>query len=200
MSQVVLNVEKNRITGSSNARRARNSGYIPGVLYGKEIQSEAISIPAKALRDAMSTEAGHNVLLDLRIDDKSHNAIIKEVQVHKLKRIVTHVDIMVVSQDQEITAVVPLNLIGEPHELTRAGGRLNQTLREVTVKAIATKIPNTVEYDITHLQVGEHVKVEDIVGIEGVTIETEPEVIIAVGELPRGATVTAENEQASADQ
>jgi large subunit ribosomal protein L25 len=199
MAQVILNVEKDRSTGSSNARRARNNGIIPGVLYGKGIEPESISIAAKDLRDALSTDAGHNVLLELRIDDKSHSAIIKEVQVHKVKRNVTHVDIMVVSTDQEITAVVPLSLVGEPHELTRAGGRLTQTLREVTVKAVATKIPNAVEYDITHMHVGDHIKVADIIEIEGVVIETEPDIIVAVGELPRGAVATESAEQPPAN-
>ncbi len=193
MSQVLLKVEDKRKTGTSNANRQRNSGTIPGVLYGKNIDSVPISIAAKDLRDALNTEAGHNVLLEVKLGKQSHSAIIKEVQVHKLKRNVTHVDIMVVTADQEITAEVPIILIGDPHELTRAGGRLNQTLREVTLRAVATKIPNAVELDITHMQVGDHYKISDIKTIDGVVIETDSEVIVAVGELPRGATVTTES-------
>ena len=92
MSQVTLNAETGRTTGTGPSRRSRLDGKIPAVVYGAGKPSVAITVDRAELRRAMTTEAGSNALVSLVVDGEPEVTLVREVQRHPVRREVTHVD------------------------------------------------------------------------------------------------------------
>ncbi len=190
MPEITLPAEAGRTTGSRPSGRLRATGKIPGVVYGHGTHPVPVAVDGRALRSALTTEAGLNALLDLQVDGTSYLTIARDVQRDPVRGTVLHVDFQIVRRDEVISADVPVHLVGEPEELHRADGVVDHQLFTLTVHATPGRIPNVVEVDISDLDVGDTVRVGDLRLPEGVTTEVDPEAPIVVGQPPQ---VTAED-------
>ena len=162
MPEIALAAESGRVTGSRSSSRLRHSGRIPGVVYGHGTDPLSISIEARALRNALSTDAGLNALLEIQVDGAKHLTLAKAIQRHPVRNTVLHVDFQIVRRDEIMTVDVPINLIGEAVELHRAEGIVDQQLHALTLQTTPDKIPTHLEVDITNLLVGDTIRVSDI--------------------------------------
>jgi large subunit ribosomal protein L25 len=196
MEKVKLVVQQREATGSRAARRLRREGRIPGVLYGHGKPAVHLSVEPSALREALSTDAGTHAVLEVVFEDqkKVHRAIIKEMELDRVKHTVTHVDLEEVRLDQVVEAKVEIRYEGTAAG-TKLGGILDESLREVTVKGLVTEIPQSLTLDITELGVGDTLHVSDIVPPEGIEVLDEPELLLCSILLPRAAEVAEEAEE-----
>lgn len=171
--------------GSANVRRLRRAGFIPGVLYGKG-QARAIAVGERNLRDALTTASGLHAIVDVVIEGQTsaHHAILKEYQQHPVKGTITHVDFHEIRLDQPIQTTVSVQLAGESVG-ARAGGQIQQLTYEVHLEALPTSIPEHVEADVTNLEIGDILRIEDLPAIEGVTFLDEPQTVLASCVEPR---------------
>ncbi|MHB1502455.1 MAG: 50S ribosomal protein L25 [Acidimicrobiales bacterium] len=185
MADITLLAEADRPTGSRPTRRLRAAGRIPGVVYGGGVDPLPVSVSGRDLREALSTDAGLNALLSLRVGGQSFVAMARELQHHPVRGTVIHVDFQVVDRDRPITAEIPVSLVGEPVELHRADGLLDQQLFSLTVSAKPADLPHQIEVDVSTLGVGDSLRVGDIPLPAGVTAEAEPDVLVAIGQPPR---------------
>lgn len=185
MPEVSLVAEVGRPTGSSAAGRLRAEGKIPGVVYGHGNEPVPIAVEARALRSALSSDAGLNVLLNLDLGGRRELAITKDIQRDPVRHVVTHVDFLIVRRDEIITADVPVVLMGEANELQRAGGVLAQDLNALTVHARPGSIPAHIEVDVSGMTVGDTIRVGDLTLPEGVSTDADPEVLVVVGQPPQ---------------
>jgi len=184
--------------GSRNARRLRREGLIPGVLYGKG-HARAIVIGERDLRIALTGTSGLHAIVDVVIEGQTtpHHAVLKEYQQHPLRGTLTHVDFHEVRLDQAIQAVVVVSLIGEAPG-SKLGGVVQQVSRELRVEALPGLIPEHIDADLSGLDVGDILRLEDIDAIEGVAFLDDPHgTVIATCTLPRGLT---EDEEAEEDE
>jgi large subunit ribosomal protein L25 len=173
--------------GSRNARRLRREGLIPGVLYGKG-HARAIVVGERDLRVALTGASGLHAIVDVVIEGQKtpHHAVLKEYQQHPLRGTLTHVDFHEVRLDQTIQAVVVVSLIGEAPG-SKVGGVVQQVSRELRVEALPGAIPEHIDADLSGLDVGDILRLEDIDAIEGVAFLDDPhETVIATCTLPRG--------------
>ena len=180
-------------TGSRNARRLRRQGLIPGVLYGKG-HTRAIVVGERDLRVALTGASGLHAIVDVVIEGQKtpHHAVLKEYQQHPLRGTLTHVDFHEVRLDQAIQAVVVVSLTGEAPG-SKVGGVLQQVSRELRVEALPGSIPEHIDADVSGLDVGDILRLEDIDAIEGVAFLDDPhETVIATCTLPRGLTEAEE--------
>jgi len=180
-------------TGSRNARRLRRQGLIPGVLYGKG-HARAIVVGERDLRIALTGASGLHAIVDVVIEGQKtpHHAVLKEYQQHPLRGTLTHVDFHEVRLDQAIQAVVVVSLTGEAPG-SKVGGVLQQVSRELRVEALPGSIPEHIDADISGLDVGDILRLEDIDAIEGVAFLDDPHgTVIATCTLPRGLTEAEE--------
>lgn len=185
MPEIRLAAEQGRPTGTSAARRLRNEGKIPGVVYGHGTDPLPIAVEGRALRSALTTEAGLNALLELEFDGQSHLTLAREIQRHPVRHTVTHVDFVIVRRDEVISAEVPITLVGEAAEVHREDGVVAHELFTLTVQSTPANIPNSIEVDISELKVGDTIRVGDLKLPNGVATDVDPEAPIVVGQPPQ---------------
>jgi large subunit ribosomal protein L25 len=191
-----LVAETRDVVGSRPTRRLRTSGRIPAVVYGDGVGPLAVSVEARMLRHALSTAAGLNAVLSVRVGSEEYTAMAREIQRHPVRGTVTHVDFQVVDPDQPVSADVTVVLTGEPIDLQHQDGVLDQQLFSISVRAKPSEIPQHFEVDISSLVVGSAVRISDVTVPAGVEIDLDPETIIAAGQAPRVVREEGEGEGA----
>jgi large subunit ribosomal protein L25 len=177
--QLLLHAETGRPEGTRASRRLRREGRVPAVVYGLESDPVAVSVPWPELRAALTTDAGVNVLITLDIDGTEQLSIVKDLQRHPVRRDVIHVDFMRVTADQQIEVEIPLTLVGEALEVTRADGMVDQSLYALTVSAKPADVPDEIIVDISEMVLGDSIRVGDLVLPDGVTTLVDPEDSVA---------------------
>lgn len=185
MAEIPLVAEPRAEQGSSASRRLRHAGRVPGVLYGHGTTPVPLSVDARQLRVALSSEAGANALFDLEIGGATHLAIARELQHHPVRRSVSHVDFQVVRRDEVVPADVPVALTGEALAVTRAGGTLEHLLVTLALRAKPADIPTSVEVDISGLSIGDTLRLGDMALPAGVECDADPETVVVVALAPR---------------
>jgi large subunit ribosomal protein L25 len=198
-TETTLVAESRKESGTRPARRLRSEGRIPGVVYGNGVGPLAVSVEARQFRHALSTPAGLNAVLAVKVDGEEYTAMAREIQRHPLRGTVTHVDFQVVDPDRPVSAEVPVALVGEPVELHHQDGVLDQQLFAITVRAKPSEIPQNFEVDISGIVVGSAVRIADLTIPPGVEIDLDPETVIAAGQPPRVVREEGEAEAVEAE-
>ncbi len=183
--QLLLNATLGRTEGTRASRRLRREGRIPAVVYGLDNDPVSVSVAWPDLRLALNTDAGINALITLDIEGEQQLSIVKDLQRHPVRRDVIHVDFLRVTTDQEIEVDVPLVLIGEALEVTRANGMVDQTLYTLTVSAKPADVPDEIEVDISELTLGDSIKVGEVTLPPGVVTSTDPDDSVATSLVTR---------------
>ncbi len=180
-----LNVNSRSAGGSRAARRLRRSGRVPGVVYGGEGEAVGFDADARELRVAL---AGTGAVLDLSVDGgRATPVVLKEAQRHPLLGETTHVDLLRVKLDEEISATVPLELTGvDDAPGVKEGGVLEQITRELNVQALPTAIPEAIVHAVGELEIGETILLSAVAVPEGVTfLDDLEETTVATLSPPR---------------
>jgi len=183
--RVRLEVRERDDCGSRIARRLRREGFVPGVLYGSG-DPQPFYVGERELRRALGGSHGTHAILDVVLEGKKkeHHAVLKDYQLDPIRSSLVHVDLHEVRLDRPIQAQVAVELLGEAAGV-KLGGLLSQILREVTVEALPMAIPERFELDVSALEIGDGIKVAEIVAPDGVTILDDPEAVVASVVAPR---------------
>jgi large subunit ribosomal protein L25 len=175
MAEITVLAEAPRPIGSRASGRLRAAGRIPGVIYGHGRDPLPISVDARSLRAALTTDAGMNALLALQVGDETHLTLAREIQRHPVRSTVTHVDFLIVRRDEIVGAEVPINLTGEAREVAQNDGLIEQLVNSLAVRATPANIPSHIEVDISEMQIGDVIRVGDITLPPGVTTDLDPD-------------------------
>lgn len=199
-----LNVQVRNETGKGIARKLRAQGLVPGICYGEKLESPlSITLDPKALHKALDPEKKLNTVIDVTVDGGDTLAVmIKDFQVHPIRRDVIHVDFVAIDPDVEVEADVPILLTGKAKGLVE-GGRLHIVLRELRISAKPADVPAKIELDITPLEIGDVLHVSDVALPSGVETVDAPELAIVTMTAPEkeeapGAAAEAPAEGAAA--
>jgi large subunit ribosomal protein L25 len=179
-------------------RRLRREGKIPAVAYGAGKPAQALAISPKELVEVLSSEHGRNSVIGLNVEGQAElTVLLSDFQVHPVTRALLHADFLSIDVNQPVDVDIPLELIGRPQGVVM-GGTLRQVFRKLPMRCLPAHIPVKVSYDVTHLDLDQHVSVSDLALPEGVTVRLAQEQTVAsvVTEKHRGAT--EEEEQAAA--
>ncbi|MBO9531647.1 MAG: 50S ribosomal protein L25 [Solirubrobacteraceae bacterium] len=194
---LTLAIKPREAGNSRDARRLRRAGQIPGVLYGLDQDPQSVSVAPADLRLVLISG---QALFDVDIDGDKQPVLIKNTDRHPVRGDVTHVDFLRVDLNQPIEAIVPIELTGveeAPGVINR--GILDHQLREVTILALPTAIPESLVIDISWMDLGDTFLLNRISPPEGVTIVSEHRDEIAVVTLTasRGSVAAARAEAAA---
>lgn len=188
MEEHVIRFEPRKEAGSRQIRRLRSSGFIPAVIYGRDIPTTSIRCPAPDLKRALRRGAH---LVTLEGPDGRHKVLVKDVQYHHLGNGILHVDFHRISLTEKLEIKVPLVLKGVPEGVTVGGGVLESHVKELMVRCLPEAIPDRIEVDVSKLKMGERIRLREItppVGIE----------FVAGGELVLAGVVEAKEEPVAA--
>lgn len=195
MAQSTLNVLKRKRMGKSGAREIRKEGNIPAVLYGKGTETLSLVINPSELKEALSTAAGENTLLEIRVKDGEEDikklSLLREIQYDFLTSKPIHLDFQALDMNQKITVSVPVQIEGKSIGV-KEGGILEEILREISVECLPTDIPNSFIVDVSELEVGHSIHVNVLEIKEGISILHEQEDTIVTVLAPKVEVVEIE--------
>lgn len=195
-----LKAEKREAKGTTASKRLRREGVVPAVIYGSSQREYMIQMDSKSFFDIAKKQASHNFLVDLEIEgaqEKSKLAIVQDIQRDPLNGNLIHVDFRAVSENESISATVPIHLLGEA-EGVKNGGVLEQLLHEIEVSCRPNDLPESIENHVDELVMGDSLKVGELNLPDGVTVRMDAEVLVANVAQPRLVT-TAEEEAEAAE-
>lgn len=181
MQKIVLKAEKREIVGKK-VKKLRKEGKLPVGVYGKEIKSEALTVPLKEFM-AIYSKVGETGLVELEYGGKTQHVLVSNLQIHPVSRQPVHAELHAVKLTDKIKASVPIQLVGESPVVKDGAGVLLQTLNEVEVEALPTDLPEAIVAEIgTLAEVGQQIKVSDLKTVKGVVILTDgEETVVNVG-------------------
>lgn len=187
MAETILNVSPRDRVGKGSSRKLRREGLAPGVVYGKELETCSLVFEPKELHKVLSSDSGLNALIILKgeglFDGKV--VIVKDLQEDPIKRDILHADFKTIDMKEKISVMVPVHAIGESLG-QKEGGQLQVVRHELEVYCLPSAIPKAIEVDVTALEIGDVVHVEDIPLDPGVEVPHEVNftVVTVVGLRP----------------
>jgi large subunit ribosomal protein L25 len=149
--------------GKGAARSARREGRIPAVLYGHGEDSLSLTVDGRRFERMLHEISVENTLLDLALDgEPARKVLVREIQRHPHRDEILHVDFFHVSMQEKITLEVPVVLSGTPSGVRLHGGILDHGMRDIEVLCLPSDIPEKVEIDVSHLEIGQSVRISDL--------------------------------------
>ena len=174
MSDIIeLTAELRTTVGKGASRRLRRlEGKVPAIIYGGEGEAVMLSLSSNELSKAMQVEAFYSQVLNVSIDGKSEQAVVRDLQRNPADERVQHVDFQRVRANVAITVSVPLHFINEEScvGVKMQGGTLTRTLTEVEVSCLPANLPEYIEVDMAEVESGTSVHLSDLNIGEDVTI------------------------------
>lgn len=164
MELIKLNTKTRTTMGNGPARALRREGQIPAILYGPQTEATMLAVDGHEMELALKKSQGSQLFLELTIDgdtSASHPAMVKELQTHPVSRALLHVDFYKISMDRKIRVNVPVVTVGKSAGV-ELGGILQLVRRELEIMCLPGQIPDAIEIDITDLEIGGSIHINDI--------------------------------------
>lgn len=161
-----------REAGAKSAARAvRRAGRVPAVVYGHDIKDVLISVEPREFEAMLRTDYAYNAVFDLVVDEKdTYHVMVRDMQFDSVRREVTHIDFKVVRDDERVVVEVPVRTTGTAKGVTK-GGRLDIVRRSVKIVTTVSDIPVAVLHDVTPLEIGDQVYIDEMEEPEGSKFE-----------------------------
>ena len=160
--------------GKKSTNELRKNNGIPCVLYGIEKEAKAFAVTADAVRKLVYTPDIH--VVNLTIDGVECKAVLKDIQFHPVKDTILHMDFLQIVEDKAIVMEVPTVLTGLAAGV-KLGGKLQQAIRKIKVKAVYANIPEKLTVDVTELGLGKSIKVGEL-SFEGLELVTPAQTVV----------------------
>lgn len=184
--KVIAFPRKEQGTGAS--RRLRLAGQTPGIVYGGTAAPLNIALDHNALYHALKKETFHASILDLEIEGKVEQVLLRDFQVHAYKQLVLHVDFQRVDASQKLHTKVPLHFVnGDISPAVKLhAGIISHVAAELDVTCLPKNLPEFIEVDLSKLDVGQSLHLADLKLPNGVTAVTQENLTIATATVPAG--------------
>ncbi|GAB4181856.1 MAG: 50S ribosomal protein L25/general stress protein Ctc [Coleofasciculaceae cyanobacterium] len=176
-----VTVECQKRAEGINPRALRRSGLIPAVLYGhKGTESVSLTVQAKTAETLLKKATVNNTLVQVNIPDISWSgkALLREVQTHPWKPLLYHLSFFSVAAQESLEVTVPLHFVGQAVGI-KSGGVLDPIITELQVQCAPGDIPESIDVDVSNLEIGNSLHVSDLVLPPGIVplIESETTVV-----------------------
>jgi large subunit ribosomal protein L25 len=189
------------LQGSGASRRLRNSGQTPGIIYGGTEAPQLIALDGNALYHALKKEAFHGSILDMEVEGKSQQVLLRDFQMHAYKQLVLHADFQRVDASSKVHKKVALHFVNADVSpaVKLHGATVSHVLSELEVSCLATDLPEFITVDLANIDVGHSIHVDDLALPKGVSALTHGQnLTVATAAVPAGH-VAAEATAAAAE-
>jgi large subunit ribosomal protein L25 len=163
MAQIIVQGAPRQERGKNEARRMRQSGNVPAVLYGGKGEAITLAVNAKQVTAILRSSTGHNTLFQVDLAGKQEPAIVKDWQVDPVSGRLLHVDLLRVAMDVRMKVKVPVHTFGDPAGVKVQGGVYEVVLREVEVECLPADIPTEFKADVSGLMLNQSLRAGDLV-------------------------------------
>lgn len=178
--KITVKAEKREGRGKNDSRRLRAAGKVPLTIYGGGGEAVAAAANLSDLAAVLRTESGPNTLFSLDVEGVgASDVIFQDRQIHPLKGRLTHADLRRFAKGEKIEVTVPIHLLGEPIGVKEEDGMLEQQMREIKVLCEPSQIPESIEFDVSELRVGDSVHVSDLKFGKELEVHEAPETMVA---------------------
>ncbi|MDP3954305.1 MAG: 50S ribosomal protein L25 [bacterium] len=183
MDKVELNVQSREVTGSK-VKNLRKEGLIPGVVYGRGLESLNIQVPVRDF-EKVYAEAGESTLVYVKLGDEELPTIIHDVSLDPVSDKIIHADFYKVRLDEKIKTHIPVVLVGVAPAVKNLGAILVTNINELEVEAFPQDLPHEITVDVSKLEnFDDHVSVKDLPISDKVHIEAKPDDIVVLAQEP----------------
>lgn len=174
-------------TGKGVARKLRAAGRLPAVVYGGDDAPTHISLDAHDAEYLFRNISVDNTIVGLEIDGEKEpvDTLVREIQTHPWKSMLLHVDFLRIQKGVMVEMTVPVNLVGTPVGVKVDSGVLEQVIHDLPIRCIPSKIPESIEVDVSEMQVNDVLHIADLTFDEGVEVTIAPERTICSVSQPR---------------
>jgi large subunit ribosomal protein L25 len=177
MEQVSLEGFFRETSGKGGARALRRAGNIPAIFYGPETDPMPIQVERRSFEKILKKQTSENVLYQLTVKGRDQEMIktvmLKEIQKNPTSREILHVDFYEVSLSKAIDVMVAIKVVGKAPGVEK-GGILQETSRELEIRCLPTNIPDHIDVDVSALEIGDSIHVEDLPLPEGIRVLSDP--------------------------
>jgi large subunit ribosomal protein L25 len=195
----IINCSPRELNTRGYLKELKRRGFLPGTVYGKGIENQAISLDLRQLSRVFQIH-GSRGLFSLQIDghNKAVMAVVREVQRHPITGQLIHVDFWQVNMNEKINNTVGIYITGE-EELIKKGGILQVGTKEIEVSCLPQDIPESLTCDVSTLEIGDKITVGDFTVPAEVEILSEPDTLIVTVLAPSRAAAEEEEGEATAE-
>jgi large subunit ribosomal protein L25 len=190
MAENIVTAAKRDARGKGPARRLRQKGLIPAVVYGGKAEPTHVSVDPAALLKAIETPHKFNTLLTLKLDGADKHVLFKEYEVDPVSRKLLHADFLEVRMDQAVRVNVPVETVGKAIGTTE-GGILSIAAHDILVEALPGKIPVKIEVDVTNIKIGHSLHISEVKAPEGCKFRYSTDFVVAFVAVPEKEEVVA---------
>ena len=179
-TQIVVEGAPRSHRGKNEARRLRQTGQVPAVLYGGKGNAITLALNAKQVGAILRSASGHNTLFQVDLAGKHEPAILKDWQIDPLSGNLLHVDLLRVAMDVRMRVKVPVHTFGEPAGVKQQGGVFELVTREVEIECLPAEIPTEFRVDVSGLMLGDQLRAKDLpIDTAKMKLITDPERVLA---------------------
>ena len=166
-------------TGSGRLNQMRREGWVPSVIYGKGTENLNLKVDAKTFSDVLAHSSSENIIVNLDIEGQGTRlAFLQSIQHDPISGKALHADFRSIDENTAITAHIPTHLNGESAGV-KAGGLVEQYVHAIEITCLPNDLPETIEVDISHLEIGSSLHIGDIKLPAGVRATHAADVVVA---------------------
>lgn len=191
MATASITAQGRTAAGKGAARKARQAGQVPAVVYGHGREPQPLSLPARELEKLLTQVPAESTVFELAIDGRTARTLIREIQRHPVKRHLVHVDFQELVAGEKVTVNVPIRFVGTPEGVRTGGGILEEVLHQVHVRVDPSAIPDHITVDVGPLTIGHSIHVRDLALPDGAVALDEASATVCVVAAPKAATEEA---------
>jgi large subunit ribosomal protein L25 len=190
MASATLNASVRNDRGTGSARKLRQAGKVPAVVYGHGREPQSIALDTREVDRLLAQVSAASTVIELHVDGKPSRTLIREIQRHPFKRHLVHIDFQELVAGEKVTVSVPLRFTGTADGVRNGGGILEETMHQVHLRLDPSAIPAHVDVDVTPLTIGHSFHIRDLQLPAGVTVLDEPDATVCVVTAPKAVSET----------
>jgi large subunit ribosomal protein L25 len=185
MANASLNASARSDVGTGNARKLRQAGSVPAIIYGHGREPQNLALNTRELDRLLSTISVSSTVIELSVDGRTARTLIREIQRHPVKRSIVHVDFQELVAGEKMNVSIPLRFVGTADGVRNSGGILEETMHQVHLRLDPANIPDHIDVDVTPLTVGHSIHIRDLKLPAGVTILDDAGATVCVCTAPK---------------
>ena len=194
--------------GKGASRRLRREDKLPGIIYGGEEAPVSITLDHNKVNNSADFEAFYSHVLEINLDGKVVEVLVKDMQRHPFKPKITHIDFQRVIAGQDVHTNVPLHFVNEEKSAAvKAGGIAEHHVTEIEVTCLPKNLPEFIEVDMAGVEMGQTLHLSDLTlpaGVSSVELakidEAHDLAVVTVKPAPKAADAEEDGEEAASEE